>query len=543
MTNTGITLYSVSCLLANGRAVFNHLDHHFDQRKTGLIGRNGCGKSTLARIMAGLQQPTSGHCSSAGYIHYLAQQVCFEPHETLASLAGVEQQLAALQRIEAGSSAEQDFEILADQWDLPTRLQQQLEQYGLSHLQPATPARTLSGGEAMQIALIGARLSNPDWLILDEPGNHLDYQHRQALLQQLKDWPGGLIVVSHDRQLLNAMECIVELSPTGLTRYGGNFSFYQQAKADQQQLAMAQLQHCKTARKRQQDAAHQQLQRQQKRASQGAKQHKTSNQSKILLDRQQQRSELSSAALQQQLQARQQQLDQQVKQAADKVAAEQAIHLHPLQLATNSQRLIAELTDVVLPNSATNTPLSLRLYGQQRLAITGPNGCGKSTLLKLIHGRLPATAGHCDVRVHSQLIDQHLSLLNPKLGTLEQLQTVNRTRSESELRMRLAQLGLDADHILLPTGLLSGGERLKAALACVLYSDQPAPLLLLDEPTNHLDLPSITALETLLRQYPGCLIVVSHDEVFLGNLELQQRLEFNPEGWVRKPFDHICTWP
>jgi ATPase subunit of ABC transporter with duplicated ATPase domains len=129
-------------------------------------------------------------------------------------------------------------------------------------------------------------------------------------------------------------------------------------------------------------------------------------------------------------------------------------------------------------------------------------------------------------------LDQRLATLDPQRSVLDQLRSASHSASEGDLRMWLAQLGLDAQRVTLPSGALSGGERLKAALACVLYAEPPAQLLLLDEPSNHLDLTSTQALEAMLRGYAGALLVVSHDEVFLEGLALTHRLEASELGWV-----------
>lgn len=204
-------------------------------------------------------------------------------------------------------------------------------------------------------------LSGADCLILDEPNNHLDRLNRQALIEQLQRWPRGLIVASHDRQLLEAMERIVELSPLELHGYGGNYTFYAQAKAHEQQAALDQLSQQKLERQREERAMRKQRERQEKRQARGNRLGKEANQAKILL------------------------------------------------------------------------------------------------------------------------------------------------------------------------------ERLKGALACILFADSPPRLLLLDEPNNHLDLPSVQALETMLRSYQGALVVVSHDDAFLENLALTDRLLATEQGWHLEP--------
>lgn len=532
MTNPCLTLERVSFVLPDGRTLFSDLNETFDLRHTGLVGRNGVGKSVLARILAGLIPPGSGRCLRSGSVHYLAQPVAMPADATVASLANLQPACSALRRIEAGSSDPADFDAVGDRWDIRQQLHGALTQHGLGHLDADTPASSLSGGEAMRASLAGAWLSGADFLILDEPSNHLDRAHRHDLITQLQCWSRGLLVISHDRQLLQSMVRIVELSSLGLRSYGGNYTFYAEAKALERQNALQHLDQRKLERQREDQAMRAHMARQARRQARGDRHGKDANQAKILLDRQQERSQETTGKLRQQQAAARQVLDQQVREAAQQVQRDAAISLHALPVTPPAQRRVATLDAVTLPfvQNATRH-ISLTLHGQQRVGIVGPNGIGKSILLKVLAGQLTPHAGDCRVTADIVYLDQQLANLDPHQTVLEQMQAANRTASDSDLRMRLAQLDLDAQKITTPSGSLSGGERLKAALACILYADPPPQLLLLDEPSNHLDLASLQALETMLRSYQGALVVVSHDDVFMGNLALTDRLLATGQGW------------
>lgn len=535
--NPYLALEGVSYVLPDGRTLFTDINGTFDQRRTGLVGRNGVGKSLLARILAGRVQPSIGRCLRSGGVYYLAQQVAPPANATVASLAGVRQTLDALARIEAGSSAPQDFDAVGDRWDIRQQLRGALEHHGLGHLDADTPADRLSGGEAMGVALTGALLSDADFLILDEPSNHLDRPHRRALIAQLKNWSRGLLVVSHDRQLLEAMEHIVELSSLGLRSYGGNYTFYATSKTHERQNALQEFERRKLERRREEQAMVKQRERQTRRQARGNRRGKETNQAKILLDRQKERSQGSVGRLHQQQVIARQRLDQQVREAAQHMQNDAPITLHSFSVAQAAQRRVVELDGVELPFvPKAMRHISICLNGQQRVGMTGPNGCGKSTLLKVLAGRLHPLAGVCKIMAEAIYLDQRLANLAPERTALDQMQTANSTATEGDLRMRLAQLDLDAQKITMPSGSLSGGERLKAALACVLYADPPPQLLLLDEPSNHLDLPSTQALEAMLRGYQGTLVVVSHDDVFMDNLGLTERLLATGQGWCLEPW-------
>lgn len=536
MTNTYIALECVDFTLPDGTPLFSQLTETFDTRRTGLVGRNGVGKSVLTQILAGQLAPSSGRCTRSGVTWYLAQQIVYPLHTTVADLAGVRITIEALERIEMGSVSVLDFDIVGHHWDIRQQLHHELERAGLGHLDASTPVSQLSGGEAMRVSLTGAWLSEADFLILDEPSNHIDSHWRRALINQLQRWNGGLVVVSHDRELLESMQRIVELSSTGLSRYGGNYSFYAQQKALETQNALQLLEQRKRERQREQKALREQKERLEKRQSRGNRQGREANQANILLGGQKQRSEASAGKLNQQHLAAQLSLDKRVQEAASQVEVNAFIVLHSLGVNSPAKRQVAGLNEVQLPFVDNTTPLNLTITAQQRIGVVGDNGSGKSTFLKVLAGTLQPLAGESRVTHSHAWLDQHLSNLDPQRTVLEQMLEANHSAGEADLRMRLAQLGLDADKIHTACGLLSGGERLKAALACVLYADPVPQLLLLDEPSNHLDLTSIQALETMLCGYHGALVVVSHDAVFLQNLKLTDRLSITENGW------HLQAW-
>lgn len=530
MTNTCLTLEGVSFTLADGRVLFQNLNEVFDQRRTGLVGRNGAGKSVLARLMAGELAPSSGRVASGGKVHYLSQHIAQEG--TVAALAGVQPMLAALEQIENGSADPADFDAVGDGWDMRERLQSELDRNGLPHLRPETPAASLSGGEAMRVSLIAAWLSSASFLILDEPSNHLDRANRLALQAQLQRWPHGLLVISHDRELLEQMDRIVELSPLGLRSYGGAYSFYAECRRSEGEAAQRLLDQRKLERKRETQAMREQQERQVQRAAKGARDGRDANQAKILLGGQKSRAQGTAGKLRQQHTAQQQLLSQRVREAEQQIAPSAAIAMHAVAGAQAARLRVAELDGVVLPHAPQATrSISLTITGQQRIAVAGPNGCGKSTLLRVLAGQLAPLAGRRELRARTAYLDQQLAGLTPQQSAIQHLLAANREAGESALRTHLAQMGLDAALAAAPVGTLSGGERLKVALACALYAHPPAQLLLLDEPSNHLDLVSLQALEAMLRQYQGALLVVSHDETFLQALGLTHRLEAGIEGW------------
>ncbi|WP_312344739.1 ATP-binding cassette domain-containing protein [Stenotrophomonas acidaminiphila] len=535
-TNPFLTLERVSWQLPDGRLLFSDLDETFDARPTGLVGRNGVGKSVLAQVLAGRLAPTRGRCLRSGPVAWLPQQIDASPSASVAELAGLGDALAALDRIEQGSSDPADFEALDERWQLREQLQAALERMQLQGVAADTPVRRLSGGQRMRVALAGAFLSDADFLILDEPTNHLDAPGRQLLRDQLRGWPRGLLVVSHDRELLGDMQRIVELSSLGLRSHGGDYDFYAARSSEERRLAADTLQQRRHERRQGERMLREQQEQRERRAARGNREAAHANQAPILLGRQKQRAQASAGKALLQRQQQREQLQEQVRQAAAQVDAAAPVVLLPAAAAGAAPAKVAALQDVVLPFVEGGLArIDLLLGRGERLALTGRNGSGKSVLLQLLAGRLAPRHGTVQVNVAHAWLDQHLSLPVSRGTAAEQLRHANPSMAEPELRTRLALLGLAAGHADAPVAALSGGERMKLALACAVYAQPPAQLLLLDEPANHLDLEATQALEALLRQWPGTLLVAAHDEAFLRGIGISGRLHAGAGGWCRLP--------
>lgn len=535
MTAFSLTLNGVTCTLPGGRVVFSDINSHFDTTPTGVVGRNGVGKSVLARMLAGQHAPSAGQIQHHGHVHLLAQH-SGAPAGSIATLAGVAAQLAALARIEAGSVDPADFATVGERWNIREQLQAQWQRLGLPALDPARPAASLSGGQAMQVALAGALLSGADGLIPDEPSNHLDAAHRTRLLDALAGWRGGLIVISHDRSVLRALQRTVELTPHGLRSYGGNYDLYAAQKEDERAAADTLLALRKRERRQHQADLHAQRERLEHRQSRAQRTARTANQAAILLGGMKQRSEHSAGRWQAQQVERSADLDARVRDAAAEVDAALPIALRAPPPAEPGPQRVAELTDLQLPWAPPPWQrITLNVQRGQRIGVRGANGCGKSTLLKVLAGHCDASGGACTVSARVALLDQSLSSLPPQATALSLLQAADPGASQAAARTQLALLGLDATHSLRPLATLSGGERLKAALAALLYAHAPPQLLLLDEPGNHLDLPSLAALEQMLQQFQGTLMIVSHDQALLDAVGLSHYLDATGTGWHVSP--------
>jgi ATPase subunit of ABC transporter with duplicated ATPase domains len=520
-----VTLDSVSAATPDGRSLFENLTLAFGAERTGLVGRNGVGKTTLIRLVLGDLAPAAGTVSVAGRVGVL-RQALVPPHgAAVADLMGVAEGLARLHRIEAGTASEDD---LADaDWGLEARVEAALADVGLVGLALDRPAASLSGGQVTRAALAGLMAAEPDLLLLDEPTNNLDAEARDLVAQAVGRWKGGAIVVSHDRALLRRMDRIVELTSLGAEVYGGGYDLYAERKALEEAaaaraLADAERQEARVAREVQVAA-----ERKARRDAAGRRSRIGSSDPKILLDARKERAEGSGG--------RERRLAERLQAgaAADLAAAEARVErVRRLAFDLPASGLVAGRTVLAMEGVAFAWPggprllaqVSLRITGPERVAVTGPNGSGKTTLIRLAAAQLEPTGGRITRNGPAAFLDQQTALLRQDETLVQAFRRLNPTASENAARAALARFlfrNVAADKRV---GALSGGERLRAALACVLMAERPPQLLILDEPTNHLDLDSIAAVEAALSGYDGAVLVVSHDRDFLSAIGIEREI-------------------
>ncbi len=519
-----ITLSGLSYSTPDGRLLFDNLSIAFNAERTGLVGRNGVGKSTLLRLIAGELAPRSGTIAVGGRLAVLRQIVAPPPDMTVANLFGVTEGMALLDRAEAGEASL--TELTAADWTLPVRLEAALSRLGLD-VRPDTRLIALSGGEATRAALAALTFDEPDMLLLDEPTNNLDRDGRRAVIDLLAGWRGGSMVISHDRELLETMDSIVELTSLGASRYGGSWSAYRERKA--LELAAARHDHDDAERRLvgERQAAQVQAEKQARRAGAGARKAAKGGMPKIVAGGLERKAEETRAADARLGERRMAAAASAVEEARGKleVLVPFSVSLPPSSLVDD--RLVLKL-DAVSAGHGDRVlvrDLSLEIRGPERVAVTGPNGSGKSTLLRTIIGDRPPLSGLVDMRVDFAFLDQQVSLLDEADTIRDNYRRLDPGASEQACRASLARFKFRADAALRTVGSLSGGERLRAGLACVLGRARPPQLLILDEPTNHLDVESIETVEAGLRAYDGALLVVSHDEAFLEAISVGRRIE------------------
>ncbi|NIY73688.1 ABC-F family ATP-binding cassette domain-containing protein [Marivivens donghaensis] len=521
-----ISLSRLSWSKPDGSPLFTDLDLTFGTERTGVVGRNGAGKSTLLRLAAGLIAPPSGQVTVSGTLAMMRQ--IHDPDVAIADLFDVRPALAVLDRAENGVATAED--IAEADWTLPDRMAAALTRCGLD-ADLMTPLASLSGGQQTRAALAAVVFAQPDILLMDEPTNNLDRAGRCLVIDLLGSWKGAAVVVSHDRELLEKMDAIVELTSLGASRYGGNYSAYRALKENELAAAESALAHAEKVRDDTALRAREAAERKARKDAAGRKSRVGGSQPKMFHDFEKNRAEASASAGIRLRNVRRAEAEDALTAARQKVEVLTPINMDVASTAMPADKTVLTLRDVsasYMPDKPVIGKLSLTITGPQRIVVSGPNGSGKTTLVKLITGQMPPTSGEVRMHVGWALLDQHLDVIEHGQSLRDTFLARHSGATTQDAHAALARFGFRADDALRDAGEFSGGERLRAGLACVLGGTPPPQLLILDEPTNHLDLAGLEALEAALAAYDGAVLAISHDAAFIHRLAPNRTVVLGP---------------
>ncbi len=492
--------------------------------KIGVVGPNGMGKSTLLKVMAGLEEVSAGDARlTPGYtVGILQQEPPLDEEATVIenirmAFADV---LAKVERFNAigaeMADPDADFDALMEEmgalqndidaangWDLDSQLSQAMD--ALQCPDPDAPVKVLSGGERRRVALCKLLLEAPDLLLLDEPTNHLDAESVLWLEQFLHRYPGAVLAVTHDRYFLdNVAEWICEVDRGHLYPYKGNYSTYLETKA-------ARLE------------------------SQGQQQAKLAKRMKNELEW----VRSSPKARQAKNKARLERYEQMEAEARSAKSVDFTDITIPVGPRLGSKVLEVEHLHKQFGDRVLIDDLSFSLPRNGIVGVIGPNGVGKSTLFKMIVGKEPVSGGMLELgeTVQISYVDQNREGLDPKKTLWEVvsdgLDYIRVGETEIPSRAYVANFGFKGSDQQKPAGVLSGGERNRLNLALTLK--QGGNLLLLDEPTNDLDVETLESLEEALLAFPGCAVITSHDRMFLDRIATHilawEGTDENPGNW------------
>lgn len=521
---SAITLRDVTLEWPDGSVALDRVSGSFLPGRTGLVGRNGSGKSTLLRLIAGELAPTAGRIDAAGSVGYLAQTLTLAGDATIADLLGISGVLAAIRAVESGDVAEEHFDTIGDDWDIESRADEALGRIGFAASDLDRRVSEVSGGEAMLIAITGLRIRRTAITLLDEPTNNLDRPTRARLAELIDEWPGTIVVVSHDLELLERMDHTTELHAGTLTTFGGPYSEWQ-AHLEQEQAAAQQAaksaQQTLRAEKRQRVEAETKLARRERTAK---KTQKDGGIPKIIQGRRASSAQEAAGSLRNTLDDKVRAAQSALDAADARVGDDEHIHLTLPDPGVPRGRRIAEFED---------GGRTVVVQGPERVALVGANGSGKSTLIAQLLGQREGSPNRPVARLVTDTVGylpQRLDGLVDDESAIQNVQRVAPGTEQGTIRNQLARLLLRGDAVDRPVRTLSGGERFRVSLATLLLADPPAQLLVLDEPTNTLDIASVQQLAEALDAYKGALLVVSHDFGFLKRIGIDTVLTLDEAG-------------
>lgn len=507
-----------------GDVVFDGLSFVVGVGRTGLIGVNGCGKSTLLRLIAGDLTPTRGSVHVAGSLGYLRQDLTLDAGLPVDEMLGIAPARRALRAIERGEVAEEHFAAVGDDWDVDERARVMLDRLGLEHVALDRRVGQVSGGEAVLLGLAAQFLRRPDVLLLDEPTNNLDLDARRRLYDTVSSWPGVMVIVSHDRQLLDLVDQVADLRGGGIRWYGGNLTAYEEAVAVEQEAAQRMVRAAESDVRRQQRELIQARVKLDRRRRYGQKMWDNKREPKVVMGERKRQAQVAAGKHRTMQIEKLQQARERLTAAEQAVYDDDEIRVDLPETAVPAGRTVLTVRDAQL---RCGPRVDLEVRGPERIALLGANGAGKTTLLDTIVGALAPMTGTVKPGVPLRYLPQRLDVLDDAATVADNAARFAPGTCDNAIRARLARLlfrGARADQVV---GRLSGGERFRATLAALLLADPAPQLLLLDEPTNNLDMASTRQLSQALASYQGALIVASHDLPFLRTVGITRWLQLD----------------
>ncbi len=499
-------------------------------QKIALIGNNGAGKSSLLKIIVGELQSSSGQISTETKPYFVPQNFGQFNHLTIAEALKINKKLNALKEILDGKTNEENFNLLNDDWTIEDRCNDALKHWQLTNLDLSKKMGTLSGGQKTKVFLAGIYIHLPELILFDEPSNHLDIASRQLLYDFIKNTKSTLIVVSHDRKLLNLLHNVYELSKNGIKVYGGNYDFYKEQKQIENNALSQDIQSKEKALRKAKEKERETLDRQQKLDSRGKGKQEKSGIARIMLNTLRNNAENSTSKLKSVHTEKIGGIAQDLQELRSSLPDIDKMKFGFDNSALHKRKILITATNI---NFAYNTQqlwtenLNFQIISGERIALKGTNASGKTTLIKLILGDVKLKIGTI-YRADSKTIyiDQDYSLLNNKLKVYEQAQQFNISAlQEHEVKIRLNRFLFTKETWDKPCSALSGGEKMRLLLCCITINSKSPDIIVLDEPTNNLDIQNVEILTAAINEYKGTLIVVSHDETFLEQIDIERVIE------------------
>ena len=525
-----LNLQEVAYLQPNKDILFSGIDlilHKHD--KIALTGNNGSGKSTLLKLIAGIVQPSAGSIKAEPKPYYVPQLSDTLNELSIAQALGIGDQLNALRAILDGNVTNENLLALDDDWSLEERCAEAFAYWELSGIDLQQRMDTLSGGQKTKAMLAGIMIRRPEIVLLDEPSNHLDAHSRQLLYAYVQTTSDTLIVVSHDRTLLNLLPAVYELSKGRISVYGGNYDFYAEQKKVEDDALNHELKNKEKALRKAKETERESMERKQKLDARGKKKQEKAGLPTISMNTFRNNAEKSTARIKSAHDEKTTVLSQELSRLRKELPDEDKMKLnfdssllHRGKVLITAKSINYRYGGQLLWKEA----LNLQIISGERITLRGSNGSGKTTLIKMLLGELQPAGGMIEkTSIQSVYIDQDYSLIRHTLSVYEQAQLFNSgTLQEHEIRTQLNRFLFTKAAWNKPCGSLSGGEKMRLILCCLSISNRAPDMIVLDEPTNNLDLRNTGILTTAINEYKGTLLVVSHDDHFLKEIGIERTI-------------------
>ena len=537
-----ISIQQISYIHPDKEVLFSDLNFAISKgQKLGLVGNNGCGKSTLLQIIAGQLSPSSGVIVRPDDLYYIPQHFGQYDSLTIAQALQIERKQQALHAILAGDVSNENFTILNDDWNIEERSIAALDLWGLGQFTLSYPMNLLSGGEKTRVFLAGMDIHHPSVILMDEPTNHLDSSGRQRLYDWVEKYRSTLLVVSHDRTLLNLLPEICELEKHQINYYGGNYEFYKEQKTLMQEALQQRIEEKEKALRIARKVARETAERRDKQNVRGEKSNIRKGVPRIVLNALQGKSEKSTSKLTGVHQEKAEKLTNERNQLRGSLSPTAALKtdfnsssLHTGKILVTAKEInfsyhSNSINNDIQENSISKqqlwqAPVSFQLKSGDRLRIEGANGSGKTTLLKLITGQLQPQEGTLTRTDFSYVyLNQEYSIIDDRNSILEQAYAFNsRNLPEHEIKIILHRYLFPASEWDKSCRKLSGGEKMRLAFCCLMISNNTPDMFILDEPTNNLDIQSIEIITATIKNYAGTVIAISHDNYFIQEIGVEQ---------------------